>query len=72
MPHLKLSKICFWDKFFEKETKIATHMGKNIVKKTTATKVGVLTMDCILHVSYMYCSIKYRNYILNVISRTRY
>jgi len=26
MPHLKLSKKCFWDKFFEKQTKIVTHM----------------------------------------------
>jgi len=26
MPHLKLSKKCFWDKTFEKQTKSATHM----------------------------------------------
>ncbi len=26
MPHLKLSKICFWDKEIKKQTKIATHM----------------------------------------------
>ncbi len=27
LPHLKLTKKCFWDKIFEKtKTKIATHM----------------------------------------------
>jgi hypothetical protein len=26
MPHIKLSKKSFWDKFFEKQSKIATHM----------------------------------------------
>jgi hypothetical protein len=26
MPHLKLSKICFWDKKIEKQIKIITHM----------------------------------------------
>jgi hypothetical protein len=26
MPHLKLSKKCSWDNFFEKQTKSATHM----------------------------------------------
>jgi hypothetical protein len=47
-------------------------VGKNTVKGTTMTKVGVLTKDCILHVSYMYWSIKYQNCILNVIFGTRY
>jgi hypothetical protein len=32
-----------------------------------ATKVGILTKNCILQVSYMYWFIKYQNYILNVI-----
>jgi hypothetical protein len=31
------------------------------------TKVGVLTKDYIFHMSYMYWSIEYQNYILNVI-----
>jgi hypothetical protein len=26
MPHLKLSKKCFWDKKIEEKTKIATHL----------------------------------------------
>jgi hypothetical protein len=26
MPHLKLSKKCFWDKKVENQTKIASHM----------------------------------------------
>jgi hypothetical protein len=26
MPHLKLSKKCFWDKEIEKQTKITNHM----------------------------------------------
>jgi len=26
MPHLKLQKICFWDKEIEKQKKIAIHM----------------------------------------------
>jgi hypothetical protein len=26
MSHLKLSKKCFWDNFFEQQTKIVTHM----------------------------------------------
>jgi hypothetical protein len=47
-------------------------LGKNLVKRTMVTKVKVLTKECILHVSYMYWSIKYQNYILNVISRTGY
>jgi hypothetical protein len=47
-------------------------MDKNIVKGTMATKVEILTKDCILHVSNMYWSIKYQNYISNVISRTKY
>jgi hypothetical protein len=38
---------------------LSTHVGKNIIKGTTMTKVGVLTKDYILHVSYMYWSIKY-------------
>ncbi len=42
------------------------------LKGTTVTKVRVLTKDYILHVSYMYWSIKYQNYILNVIYGTRY
>ncbi len=41
--------------------------GKNIIKRTIATKVVVFTKNCILHVYYMYWSIKYKNYILNVI-----
>jgi hypothetical protein len=36
------------------------------------TKVKVLTKDCILHVPYMYWSIKYLNCILNVILGTGY
>jgi hypothetical protein len=47
-------------------------VGKNIVKGTTGTKVEILTKDCILDVSYMYWFIKYQNYILNVISGTKY
>jgi hypothetical protein len=35
-------------------------LGKNTVKGTTMTKVGILTKDCILHMSYMYWSIKYQ------------
>jgi hypothetical protein len=42
-------------------------LGKNIVKGAMATKVGILTKDYILHLSYMYWFIKYQNYILNVI-----
>jgi hypothetical protein len=41
--------------------------GKSIVRGITMTKVRVLNKGCILHVSYMYWSIKYQNYILNVI-----
>jgi hypothetical protein len=44
-------------------------MGKNTIKVTTATKVGVPTKDGILHVLYMYWFFKYQNYILSVISR---
>jgi len=52
---------------------LTPHVGKNIVKGTTATKVEILTKDCILDVFYMYWFIKkYQNYILNVISRTIY
>ncbi len=47
-------------------------LGKNTVKRTMVTKVGVLTKDYILHVSYMYWSIKYQNYILNVILGIQY
>jgi len=47
-------------------------LGKNIVKATMMTKVEVLTKDYILHMSYMYWSIKYQNCILNVIYGTRY
>jgi hypothetical protein len=36
------------------------------------TKVRVLTKAYILHVSYMYWSIKYQKFILNVISGIRY
>jgi hypothetical protein len=46
---------------------VIIYVGKNTVKGTTVIKVEVFTMDCILHVSYMYWSIKYQNYILNVI-----
>jgi hypothetical protein len=51
---------------------LSSHMGKNIVKGTMVTKVGVLTKDYILHMSYMYWSIKYQNCILNVIFRIGY
>jgi hypothetical protein len=64
--HIKLSKTYAFG------TKNATHIGKNTIKRTMVTKVGILTKDCISNVSYMYWSIKYQNYILNVISRTRY
>jgi hypothetical protein len=47
-------------------------MGKNTIKGTTMTKVRIFIKDCILHVSYMYWSIKYQNCILNVISGTGY
>ncbi len=47
-------------------------LGKNTIKRTMATKVKVLTKDYILHVSYMYWSIKYQNYILNVIYKAGY
>jgi hypothetical protein len=46
-------------------------LGKNTIKGV-ATKVGVLTKDYILHVSYMYWFMKYQNYILNVIFGTGY
>jgi len=46
--------------------------GKNIVNGAMVIKVGVLTKDCILHMSYMCWSIKYQNCILNVIYATRY
>jgi hypothetical protein len=42
-------------------------LGKNPLKRTMAMKVGVLTKDYILHMPYMYWSIKYQKYILNVI-----
>jgi hypothetical protein len=51
---------------------LSSHMGKNRVKGTMVTKVGVLTKDYILHMSYMYWSIKYQNCILNVIFRIGY
>jgi hypothetical protein len=47
-------------------------LGKNTIKGAMVTKVGVLTMDYILHVFYMYWFIKYQNYILNVIFGTGY
>jgi len=47
-------------------------MGKNIVKGIMMTKVEVLTKDYILHVSYMYWSIKYQICTLNVIFRIGY
>jgi hypothetical protein len=47
-------------------------MGKNTIKGTMVTKVGILIEDYILHMSYMYWSIKYQNYISNVIYGTRY
>jgi hypothetical protein len=47
-------------------------LGKNKVKGAMATKVRVLTRDYILHVCYMYWSIKYQNYILNVIFGSGY
>jgi hypothetical protein len=47
-------------------------LNKNTVKGAMVTKVGVLTKDYILHMSYMYWSNKYQNYILNVISRIIY
>jgi hypothetical protein len=36
------------------------------------TKVRIFTKDYILHMSYMYWSIKYQNYIIIVISSIRY
>ncbi len=39
------------------------NMGKNTINGTTTTKVKILTKDCILHVSYMYWSIKCQNCI---------
>jgi hypothetical protein len=47
-------------------------MGMSTIKGTTATKVAVLTKDFILHMFYMYWSIKYQNCILNVISTIGY
>jgi len=46
--------------------------GKSTINRVMVIKVGVLTKDCILHMSYVYSSIKYQNYILNVTSTTRY
>ncbi len=46
--------------------------GKNTINGAMVIKVGVLTKDCILHMSYMYRSIKYQICILNVISATGY
>ncbi len=48
------------DVFFSKNMVL----GKNTIKIAMVTKVGVLTKDCILHLSYMYWFIKYQNYIL--------
>jgi hypothetical protein len=42
--------------------------GKNTIKITMETKVGILIKDYIWFVSYMYWFIKYWNYILNIIS----
>jgi hypothetical protein len=47
-------------------------VGNHDLKGTMVTKVKVLTEVYILHMSYMYWSIKYQNYVLNVISRTGY
>ncbi len=47
-------------------------LDKSTMKGTTTIEVKALTKDCILHVSYMYWSIKYQNYILNVISKAGY
>jgi hypothetical protein len=55
-----------------KAWKMKNFLGKNTIKGTMATKVKVLTKDCILHMSYMYWSIKYINCILNVIFGARY
>ncbi len=46
--------------------------GPFTIKRTTGTKVGVFTKDCIFHMSCMDLFIKYQNCILNVISRTKY
>ncbi len=47
-------------------------MGPFIVKGATKAKVGVITKDYILHISCMYWSIKYQNYILNIFFGTKY
>ncbi len=47
-------------------------LGPFIVKGAMGTEVGFLTKNCILFVSYMDQFIKYQNYILNVIFRTKY
>jgi hypothetical protein len=55
-----------------KAWRMKNFLSKNTIKGTIVTKVGVLTKDCILHMSYMYWSIEYKNYILNVIFGTGY
>jgi hypothetical protein len=47
-------------------------VGPFIVKGATKAKVGVITKDYILHISCMYWSIKYQNYILNIFFGTKY
>jgi hypothetical protein len=42
------------------------NMDKNTINGTTTIKVRILTKDCILHVSYIYWTIKCQNCILNV------
>jgi hypothetical protein len=73
--HAMLEVSCLYNSGEENDNIITSYqqsLGKNTVKGTMVTKVGVFTKDYILHLSYMYWSIKYQNYILNVISRTRY
>jgi len=51
---------------------IIPSLGPFIVKGAMGSKVWILTKDYILHMSYMDQFIKYQNYTLNVISRTKY
>jgi hypothetical protein len=73
--HAMLEVTCLYNSGEENDNIITSYqqsLGKNIVKGATATKVGVFTKNCILHMSYMYWSIKYQNCILTVIFRIGY
>jgi len=68
--HAMLEVTCLYNSGEENDNIITSYQqswGKNTIKGATATKVGVFTKDCILHMSYMYGFIKYQNCILNVI-----